>query len=185
MDGITVLNLQLYLSRFFPDLLDILGIPINDNVLCIDKPATPTNKDFRSSTNTFPKSAFFYNAGSNSTGNLLRYLTINSAVATASGEPELNVAMLMDYQLILKRVRYIVGSNTKNAVTNISFRKDLADLVGTTLAINPAQNMEFDSGILDVDISIGSRIDWKWDTSLSASGSITIVFYAYFESALK
>jgi hypothetical protein len=168
-----------YLSKFF----SYWGIQFDDKLLGQHTPALVQNKIFDSS-NSFenvPKYLQFFNAGSNSTGNVLRYLTLGASVATASGESEDNVNIVFDHILNIKRIKYIIGINTKNGISNISFRKNNADVVGTTLAINPAQVLTFDSGAIDIEILATDKICWKWDTTLSTTGTITIIYHAEVE----
>jgi type II secretory pathway component GspD/PulD (secretin) len=160
------------------------GIPEDDDVLFRIKSADLENKTIKKSCSLEQRVIGFFQAGSNSTINTLRYLIPAAAVATAGGEPEDNVAVVYDYPLRIKRIRYIIGTNTKNAITNISLRVDKADLVQSMLAIQPATNSSFDSGVLNVDLPAGTKINWKWDTSLSSSGGITIIFHAAYEMAL-
>ena len=97
---------------------------------------------------------------------------------------ENDVALIHDYTIKIKRVRYIISGNTKNGALNLSLRDDNADVTGTTKTTNAGVNESFDSGALNYTIDAGSRIAWKVDNSASASGTVVVMMYAAYEVLL-
>jgi hypothetical protein len=167
----------------FETLRQALGIGINERVLTDRNTATVGNKDF-DSTNKFTSVGLkffgFFTGAHSGTSNTRRFYGINDA--NVSSLTEADFAAIFDYALTLKRIRYIVSGNTKNANTIISFRNDGVDI--DDLTINAGQNLIHDSGPINISINAGAKLAWKMDASASASGTIIVFFYAAWEAIL-
>jgi hypothetical protein len=114
------------------------------------------------------------------TSNTLRYAPINGGNTTVTTEAD--VGIIYPYAVTLKRIRYLVSGNTKDANTVISFRDDSADVQSST--ISAGSNTDFDSGAISTAVAANSVINWKADASASASGTITVYMFAIWEAAL-
>ena len=123
----------------------------------------------------------FFQGEFSGTSNTLRYCSMGGNITQLT---ENDVALIHDYTIKIKRVRYIISGNTKNAALNLSLRDDNADVTGTTKTTNAGVNESFDSGPLNYTIDAGSRIAWKVDNSASASGTVVVMMYAAYEVLL-
>jgi hypothetical protein len=168
---------QIILQRYF-------DIPFGDKLVSESKAALVTNKNLAHASNSFPNIVGYFSTGSNSTVNALRYHMLHNAVATAAGEPESNVAIALGFNILIKRIQYIVGSNTKNASFTMSLRKNYADIPETVGQFTGGENTRFDSGELNIPIDANDLLNWKWDTSGCSSGGVTIISWLTYEIKL-
>ena len=85
---------------------------------------------------------------------------------------EATVQYVCGFSGVLKRVRFGVSANSKNAATVVGFRIN-GSTVGST-SVNAAATGKFDSGALTSAIASGDSLNFILDTSASGSGSITL-----------
>lgn len=125
------------------------------------------------------RSIIFFPSGSFSTLNAVRYIYFGVSVNTEGLEND--VAVPIDYPMKIRRFRYLIGSNSKNNVTNIAFRSNNASVPESVVSIPAGQNTSFDSGPIDINLAIGSKICWRLDTSLCTTGQVSVILHTTLE----
>ncbi len=114
------------------------------------------------------------------TSNTARFYPINGGNTSLTVEAD--VGIIFPYAVTLKRIRYLVSGNTKDASTVIAFRDDGVDVQAFTSTA--ASQTDFDSGAISTAVAASSVINWKVDASASSTGTIVVYMYAIWEGAL-
>lgn len=112
--------------------------------------------------------------------NSVQYFNLDCTIVNAT---ETIVDLILDYAITVKRFRIMSHANAKTANTIVALRDDAADVGAITIATGVTG--ELDSGALSTVIASGSKINWKIDTSASASGAITIWGWVEYEVLLQ
>ncbi len=114
------------------------------------------------------------------TSNTARFYPINGGNTSVTTEAD--VGLTFPYAVTLKRIRYLVNGNTKDASTSMAFRDDGVDVQVHT--VTAASNTDFDSGAISTAVAANSVINWRLDASASSTGTIVVYMYAIWEAAL-
>lgn len=114
---------------------------------------------------------FLMGALNSSTANGNNFISIAGAGADIAGT-EANSTITVLTPFMIKRVMGRTYINSKNAASTIEMRVNSAGVSGAAFTANAGATGNFDSGEINVIVPAGSTVDWRCDTSASASGNI-------------
>lgn len=103
-----------------------------------------------------------------------RFLPFGATFLTST---ESLVQMTFPHAFTVTRALVKMNTNGLNGSSVFAFRDDAADVTGTALTVTAGSTTEVDSGVLSVAVAAGSKINFRLDTSASASGTWLMSHY--------